>query len=204
MIKPKRMLQAIKALNNSENIGDFALLKADALGAKANRAIANKMQAVKGYYPQIELAQLAQLPQGTFGYEYAKFMQQNKLQAINISPELTNIANNNVFAVRYAITHDIFHVLLGFDTSYAGEMGVLAFAVEQKYSNSQTISFWAAQLLYPILAPRQTKAIFANKHRGKALAKKAVFLLNYRFEDCWAEPLVLVREKLGIDFEGIS
>ena len=204
MIKPKRMLQAIKALNNSENIGDFALLKADALGAKANRAIANKMQAVKGYYPQIELAQLAQLPQGTFGYEYAKFMQQNKLQAINISPELTNIANNNVFAVRYAITHDIFHVLLGFDTSYAGEMGVLAFAVEQKYSNSQTISFWAAQLLYPILAPRQTKAIFANKHRGKALAKKATFLLNHRFEDYWTEPLVVVREKLGIDLEGIS
>ena len=203
MIKPKRMLQAIKALNNSENIGDFALLKADALGAKANSEIAQKMQTVKGYYPQIDLAQLAQLPQGTFGYEYAMFMQQNKLQTINISPELTQIANNNVFAVRYAITHDIFHVLLGFDTTYAGEMGVLAFAVEQKYSNSQTISLWLAQILYPILTPHQTRAIFANKRRGKALAKQAVFLLNYRFENCWTEPLAVVRQKLGIDLEQI-
>ena len=203
MINPKRMLQAIKALNNLENIGDFALLKADALGAKANREIANKMQAVKGYYPQIDLAQLAQLPQRTFGYEYAKFMQQNKLQTINISPELSEIANNNVFAVRYAITHDIFHVLLGFNTTYAGEIGVLAFAVEQKYSNSQAVSLWLAQLLYPILAPQQIKAIFANKRRGKAMAKKAVFLLNYRFENCWSESLAVVREKLGIDLEQI-
>lgn len=199
MIKLKRIFQAIKALNNSENIGDFALLKADALGAKANSAIATKMQSVRGYYPQINLAQLAQLPKGTFGYEYAQFMEQNKLQTINISPELAEIADKNVFAVRYAITHDIFHVLLGFDTTYAGEMGVLAFAVEQKYSNSQKISLWLAQLLYPILAPHQTKAMFANKRRGQALAKKAIFLLNYRFEEHWTEPLITIRKKLNID-----
>lgn len=179
-------------------MGDFALLKADALGAKANPEITEQMEKVIGYHPFIDLVQLSQLPPGTFGYEYALHMQKNKLQPINISPELEEIAQNNVFALRYAVTHDIFHVLLGFDTSYAGEIGVLAFAVEQNYSRSQKISLWIAQFLYPILAPQQFKAIFASVQKGKQMGKKADFLLNYCFEDYWTEPLSMVKDRLGI------
>ena len=75
MIKIKQFLRLIKTSNKSENIGDFALLKADTFGAQANREIIKKMQGVKGYYPPIDLTQLSQLPVGTFGYEYAKFIQ---------------------------------------------------------------------------------------------------------------------------------
>ena len=140
-IKFKRLYQGFQAYKNSENLGDFALLKADAFGAKANPAIVEKMQQVKGYHPAIDLSKLRQLPPGTFGYEYASYMLHNQLRPLNISPELEDIAQNNVFALRYAVTHDMFHVLLGFDTSYAGEIGVLAFAVEQKYSKLQCINY---------------------------------------------------------------
>ncbi len=109
------------------------------MGAKVNPSIADKMEKVRGYYPTIDLSELIQLPPGTFGHEYASYMQRNQLQPINVSPKLTEIPQNNVFALRYAVTHDIFHVLLGFDTSYAG-IGVLAFAVAQKYSRSQAIA----------------------------------------------------------------
>ena len=189
---------SFQAYRNSE-FGDFALLKADAMGARANQVIADKMEEVKGYYPSIDLLELIQLPPGTFGYEYASYMQHNQLQPIIVSPKLAAIAQNNAFALRYAVTHDMFHVLLGFDTSYAGEIGVLAFAVAQKYSKSQAIALWLARVLYPILAPRQFKAIQANVRRGKLLGQQANFLLNYRFEDRWEESLTKLRKELGLD-----
>lgn len=197
-IKLKQLYQALTAYQDSENRGDFALLKADALGAKANPAIAKKMAQIQGYHPKIDLAELIRLPSATLGYEYASHMQRNQLQPLNISPELAEIAQDNVFALRYAVTHDIFHVLLNFDTSYAGEIGVLAFAVEQQYSSLQNVSLLIAQFLYPILAPRQFKTIFANLRRGRSLGRQANFLLNYRFEERWNKPLNDIREELGI------
>lgn len=199
-IKFKRLYQAFVAYRRSD-LGDFALLKADAFGVKIDPAIALKMEEIKGYCPEIDLSQLIQLPKGTFGYEYALHMQTNKLRPLNISSELTEIGQNNLFALRYAVTHDIFHVLLGFDTSYAGEIGVLAFAVAQKYSKLQPLSLFIAQLLYPLLAPRQFWAILVNVHRGKEMGKQACFLLNYRFEDYWHEPLDTVRQELGIKLD---
>ena len=126
-------------------------------------------------------------------------MQHHQLQPFNISPKLADIAEKNVFALRYAVTHDMFHLLLDFNTSYAGEIGVLAFAVEQKYSSEQALGLKIARVLYPIMAPRQFKQIRANLNRGQLLAKKAKFLLNYRFEDFWEIPLSSLREELGIN-----
>ena len=197
-INLKSLFLAFQAYRNSE-LGDFALLKADAMGAKVNPAIADKMEEVRGYYPSIDLSELIKLPPGTFGYEYASYMQHNQLQPIIVSSKLAAIAQNNVFALRYAVTHDMFHVLLGFDTSYAGEIGVLAFAAAQKYSKSQAIALWLARVLYPLLAPRQLKAILANVRRGKLLGQQANFLLNYRFEDRWEESLTKLRKELGLD-----
>lgn len=196
----KRLYQGVQAYRNSKP-GDFALLKADAIGAKAHPAIAKKMEQIRGYYPPVDLSQLIKLPPSTFGHEYASHMQRNRLQPLNISPELAEIAWNNVFALRYAVTHDMFHVLLGFDTSYAGEIGVLAFAVEQQYSKLQTISLRIARILYPILAPRQFKAIQDNVRRGRLLGQQVKFLLDYRFEDRWATPLSVLRKELGIDLD---
>lgn len=199
-INVQRLYQAFQTYRHSK-LGDFALLKADVIGAKVNPAIADKMERIKGYYPTINLSELIHLPSGTFGHEYAVYMQRNRLQPINVSPELAEIAWNNVFALRYAVTHDMFHLLLGFDTSYAGEIGVLAFAVEQKYNKLQTIGFKIARVLYPILAPQQFKAIQTNVRYGRLLGRQAKFLLNYRFEDRWTTPLSVLREELNIDID---
>ncbi|MDF2388745.1 hypothetical protein JMG10_45445 [Nostoc ellipsosporum NOK] len=197
LLKLKKLYKVIQTYKNSQKVGDFAILKADALGAKVDPLVAAKLQQVVGYYPKIDLEQLSHYPQGTFGREYADHMQKNHLQPLNISPESEDIAKGNVFALRYIVTHDIFHVLLGFDTSYAGEIGVLAFAAEQNYSKSLKISLWFAKVLYSILAPQQFKAIFANLKKGKELAQKADFLLGYRFEEHWQEPIQTVRKRLG-------
>ena len=199
MVNLKKLYLAYKISKNPQKVGDFALLKSDLFGARANRSTEAKMQSVRGYYPAIDLEKLSQLPPQTFGYEYARYMQKNKLQPIKISPEFAEIAKGNVFATRYAVTHDMFHLLLGFDTSYAGEIGVLAFAVEQSYSRMLNFSLFPAMVIYAAIAPRQFKSILANMRRGKQMAQKARFLLNYRFEDNWSLPIDTVRSDLGIE-----
>ncbi|PSN15000.1 hypothetical protein C7293_09295 [filamentous cyanobacterium CCT1] len=200
MLKPKQLLQAIRAVRSQEatKLGDFAILKADALGAGANPAVMAQLESVVGYYPPIDLEALSQLPEGTFGYEYAHHMRANQLSPFTVSPALDEVARRNVFALRYAITHDIFHVLLGFDTSYAGEMGVLAFAVAQNYSRSQRLGLWLASALYPILAPGQTREIFTNRRLGLTLGQQAQCLLGTRFEEMWNWPIDAVRQQLEL------
>lgn len=197
LIRLKQLQQAIQA-KNSANLGDFAILKADALGAEPNPAIAAKLESVVGYHPSVDLEELRQYPVGTFGRTYADHMQANQLQPFNVSPALEEVAQRNVFALRYVVTHDILHVLLGFDTSYAGEIGVLAFAAAQNYSRSLKFSLLLATLLYPLLAPRQVKAIFENRRRGWQMGKQAAFLLGYRFEDDWAELIEVLKSRLQL------
>ncbi|MGB3756866.1 MAG: Coq4 family protein [Rivularia sp. (in: cyanobacteria)] len=198
MLNKLKQVKAALSYKNSQNFGDFAILKSDILGAKVSPQVVEKLQNVVGYYPQIDLNKLIKYPEGSFGREYAEHMKRNNLQTLNISPELDDVAQRNVFALRYVITHDIFHVLLGFDTSYAGEIGVLAFAAAQNYSKSLKISFWLAKILYPIIAPQQVKAIVANQLKGQELARNAKFVLGYRFEEHWNESLDKVREDLGL------
>ncbi|MBE9208949.1 hypothetical protein IQ244_20885 [Nostoc sp. LEGE 06077] len=198
MLKKIEQIKTIFAYKNSSNLGNFAILKADFFSAKINAELANKLQPVVGYYPLINLEQLSQYPLGTFGKEYADHMQANHLNPLNISPELDDVAKRNVFALRYVVTHDIFHVLLGFDTTYAGEIGVLAFGAAQNYSNSLKISLWLAKILYPIFAPQQIKEIFANLKKGKELGETADVLLGYRFEEHWLDPIDQLKQNLGL------
>lgn len=197
-IQVKQLYRAFQLYQKSGKLGDFALLKADAFGAKAHPNLAPKLASVTGYYPEINVEHLLEYPPGTFGREYAEHLTNNRFQPFNVSPEFDAIAQRNVFALRYAVTHDIFHCLLGFDTSYAGEIGVLAFAAAQNYSPSLKVSLTFAKILYPLLAPRQRKAIRANLAKGQALGQQADFLLGYRFEDHWHEPVAQVRERLGL------
>jgi ubiquinone biosynthesis protein COQ4 len=195
--KLKQLYKAFQAYKNSE-MGDFALLKFDAIASIYPPEIISELQPLAGYHPRIDLEELSRYPQGTLGREYAEHMKANHIQPLNISPELEEVARRNAFVLRYIVTHDILHVLLGFDTSYAGEMGVLAFNVAQNSSQLLKISFWLARFLYPIFAPWQFKAISANLKKGKAMGKKADFLLSYRFEEHWSEPIDQVRKRLGL------
>ncbi len=201
MIKLIALLQLIRdarALQASGNLGDFAIRKADALGAKASPAVEAQLGEVAGYHPLIDLTGLSQLPNDSFGHVYAQHMLDNQLQPFNISPSLSKVALRNTFALRYAVTHDIFHVLLGFDTSYAGEIGVLAFAVAQGYSPQQKLALRIASWLYPLLAPGQRSQITAARNLGLHLGHQAKMLLAFPFEDHWVMPIADLRTELAL------
>jgi ubiquinone biosynthesis protein COQ4 len=157
VIKFRQLMKATKMLR-AGRFGDGAILKADALGAGATPEALARLDGVRGYLPPIDLEALDQLPEGSFGRAYARHMKEHGLRPFEVSPQFDpEILRRNVFAVRYAVTHDIFHLLLGFDTTLPGEMGVLAFAAAQGYSRSQTVSLGFALILYSAMAPRQMR-----------------------------------------------
>jgi ubiquinone biosynthesis protein Coq4 len=195
----RQLLLAARLLREGRRLGDGALLKADALGARGSRRVAPLIEPLRGYLPRIDLDALAALPEGTLGRAYARHMRENGLMPLEVSAELDReLVRRNVFAVRYAVTHDVFHLLLGFDTRWPGEMGVLAFAAAQGYSAAQKVSLVLAALLYPLFAPRLALATFRALRRGWSIGKRARCLLAERFEERWAEPLERVRRDLGL------
>ncbi len=194
----KRYIKAFKNYFIEGKAGDIGLLESELYGIGLNPKVEAKLKNFVGYYPEINLEQLSQLPEGTLGYEYAHHMKRCRIQPLEISEDLQEEADSNPFALRYIVTHDIFHILLGFDTSYPGEMGVFAFTVGQNYTKMLNIVYPIILLLFLIIKPTQINKILADNRRGKVLGKQAKCLLAYRFEENWARQISDIRSELGL------
>ena len=201
MIRVKQLLKASRLLRSGGPLGDAAILKADAFDVRAAPSAEAQLGAVRGYLPRIDMAALRGLPDGTLGREYARMLDENGLSPFTVSEDFDpEVLRRNTFAARYAVTHDMFHVLTGFDTSWAGEMGVLAFAAAQGYTRVQRwIGLPLATVLYPIFSPRNAMAVFRALRRGWRMGKRARFLLGVRLEEHFERPIADLRAELGIE-----
>ena len=197
----KRYAKALKDYFTKGEAGDAAFGEIKFYGIGLNPALKTRLQEFAGYYPTIDLEELAQLPEGTLGYEYAQHMKENNIQPLEISPDLKEEAERDPFALRYTVTHDIFHILLGFDTTYAGEMGVFGFTAGQNYSKMLKIAEPLILLLLCLIKPHKIRKIWSSDRTGKALGKQAECLLVYPFEKNWARPIEEVRAELGVILE---
>ena len=196
----RRFAKAIRDYYQYGKAGDLAYLKIELLGIGGNDNTLAQLQNVAGYYhyPTVDLDKLGQLAEGTLGYEYARHMKEHNLQPLKISHDLIEAAKANPFALRFITTHDIFHVLLGFDTSYAGEVGVLGFTIGQDYSKFLKAYEPVVKHLYPLIFRSQAKQIRANFSRGKAIGEQAQCLLSYPFELNWSRPIEEIRVELRL------
>jgi len=198
MATVKRFIKAINDYYRHGEAGDIAYLKIELLRIGSNTDLLAQLQDVANYYPTIDLKELSGLPEGTLGYEYAQHMRRNNIHPLVISPDLIEAAKANPFALRFTATHDIFHILLGFDTTYAGEVGVLGFMIGQGYSKFLQVYEPIVRHFYPFILRSQAQQIRANLTRGKALGEQARCLLVYRFEDNWSRPIEDIRAELGL------
>ena len=194
----KRFIKAIKDYYQQGEAGDIAYLKIELLRIEGSPELLAKLADLENYYPTVDLEALAQLPKGTLGYEYAQHMKQNNIHPLIISPDLIEAARKNPFALRFTATHDIFHILLGFDTSYAGEIGVLGFTIGQGYSKFLNAYEGVVKHIYPLILRSQAKQLRANLKRGKAIGEQAQCLLAYPFELHWSRPIEDIRTELGL------
>jgi ubiquinone biosynthesis protein COQ4 len=178
----------------ARSLGDAVAYKAAALTEPGSAQLVAAIRQLRSPLPQIELAELAALAPQTFGHAYHAFMVANELTPLTIStPVVQELAAENVVAVRYVLLHDAFHVILGFDTSLAGELGVWTFVAAQGYSGTFARAATTARIVYPCLAIRQKEHLKAAVERATSLANAARPVLPMPLDEWWSLPLAEVR-----------
>ena len=191
------LLRALHAYGSGAPLGDVVVLKLDALSAPSP-TITTALACVRGYAPVHDLTRLRALPTGTLGHEYARFLDANRITPLTISSAVRAGFRDEPYALRYTTTHDLHHVLAGFDTGLAGEIGVLAFNVGQGSAPVSRAMLWLVRLLYMLLSPTQARAIATNARVGLAMGRRAELVIAAPIEACFEQRLDDVRAKLRI------
>jgi ubiquinone biosynthesis protein Coq4 len=192
---------AFRAYLGGEPLGDVAVLKLDALRA-APAGVDEKLRGVDVYAPPPSLATLRALPEGTLGREYARFLDANGIVPLAISFPLRQRFSAAPYALRYTTTHDLHHVLTGFDAGLAGEAGVVAFNVGQGAAPVSRAMLSFVRFFYSVLSPTQATAIANDVRVGLAMGERAKLVMAEPIETWMAEPLASVRERLRIPDPG--
>jgi len=192
-----KLVHMFRAYRRGAPLGDVVVLKLDALSAPPT-SLAKKLERVRGHVPEQDVHALRRLPAGTLGREYARFLDANRIAPLVISTRVRERFRDNPYPLRYTTTHGLHHVLTGFDTGLAGEIGVLAFTVGQGSAPVSRALFWVARVLYAILSPTQARSIWRNARIGFAMGKGAELVIAEPIESSFEKPLGEVRSTLRI------
>ena len=151
----------------------------------------------KRYSGSWDLDELLKLPNDSIGYIYAKHMRDNGLD-INFYPPVPGESVEAYVQLRSRQTHDIWHILTGFDTSVPGEVGLQAFLQAQMHARSPSliISMFTLHCCFfnPALLFETTNAI----SKGWAMGIAARPLFGEKFEECWEKNLQDYRRELNL------
>jgi ubiquinone biosynthesis protein COQ4 len=145
-----------------------------------------------------DLAALRALAPGTLGREYAEFMERHGLDpefypAIHEDDPVACLIN------RIRRTHDIWHVVAGFDADVAGEIGLMGF-----YSRHVHPIFPASIAIAGILHACGTRdrekitRTLTELARGIQAGGAARNLIGVRWEKEWATPVAELRTRFRI------
>lgn len=150
-----------------------------------------------------DLGALAELPEGTLGRAYARFMRDNGLTPEAI-PSLEGASEHEFVRAHLYETHDMWHALTGFGADVAGELGLQGFYSAQ-IDGPLATAILAAGLLNTALFSMDERvarmdAITAGWRAGRAAAP----LFGFDWAASWARPLAEVRAELGIAPEGCA
>ncbi|MBK9030188.1 MAG: hypothetical protein IPL61_02415 [Myxococcales bacterium] len=209
MVNPLQVLRigrAIVRLVRDPNRLDEVIAMADDLGeTPAFGAIVRHVEELPGGRAamterarvELDLPRLRALPDGTFGREAARFLDARGLDPADLPRRAADDGQAWVRAHLYE-THDLWHVVTGFDTDVAGELGLQAFYLAQ-FPARLAAAILAIGFLNTFLyafddRDARTDAIA----RGWQLGKAARPFLAVRWADLWAVPLAEVRAQLGV------
>lgn len=199
---PRRIetvFELLEAMGGRSDEATFQLFASDRRGRRLLRERPSLRQALA------DRAALATLPPASFGRAYLEFTARN-----DIDPEMLVAANQAAFGrvnagldshrlwfyERTNRMHDLWHVLAGYGTDEAGELGLLAFSIGQGLANRALEALLVAGA---VLAPWREcfgfqRYLLTAWRRGR----RAAPLFVARYEELLPLPLAEVRRRLGI------
>jgi ubiquinone biosynthesis protein Coq4 len=143
------------------------------------------------------LASLRSSAEDTLGYAYFAHLRRYDLEpSFYTAPAGERVIDYVSF--RLYQTHDLWHVLLGYDVSPAGELGVQAFTLAQLGTPFSFLLMAGGMLNIVESAPEACEDVFGAMADGYRRGRQARFLLGFAFERHWASRLSEVREISGL------
>ncbi|MBZ5708074.1 ubiquinone biosynthesis protein COQ4 [Nannocystis pusilla] len=198
-----RLLRTLRA--DPSRIGDASVLQSDLMGARMREEIRQQVEHLCArshcdrLRPRLDHEALRRLPPGTFGRAYAEFCAAHRIVPATISDAFDDdTLRRNPAIARYICLHDMFHVLLGCDTSLPGELRITAFIMAQRWFAAGELFLALLHVLGPLARPHQAREVLRNLRLGRALARRAPMLLAEPLEDLLGHELADVQRRLGL------
>jgi ubiquinone biosynthesis protein COQ4 len=144
----------------------------------------------------VDLDALGRLPEGTLGRAYADFLRSRGLSpdVFENPPENVRDPEMSYVIMRLRQTHDLWHVVTGYDTDPASEVALQAFTYGQLGAPSSGI----LAVLGTLRGSRLKPTLAVDVAKGYRLGRRAERLAIFPWEDHWATPLSEVRTMLKL------
>ena len=178
-----------KTLNNPETLD--TIIEFLSRNSQGRQAFLNRPRL--GY---VDLPQLLTLPEDTLGYVYAEQMMKNGAMPLEMSKSDNDY---QFFITHLRETHDIWHVVTGFDTDIIGEIQLEAFYVAQLYASRFWLALIAKNLVKAVVDDIETAGEYLNAiSQGWTMAQKAKPLFGIQWNTLWSTSLKDLRLSLNI------
>lgn len=152
----------------------------------------------QGYAPKMpSLEELLAYPQGTLGREFAEHMKENHLD-IDFFPKAAGEGPEAFFVDRARKSHDLWHILTGYDAGVIGEIGLQSFSLAQLRSPISAIILAGGLLHAMLFKPEIYEDLVDAMFEGYQMGQKAKALIGLPIETYLLEDLARLRERLGV------
>lgn len=145
----------------------------------------------------LDLDGLRALPATALGGAYVRFLDRNAIVPDSI-PALPGTGDIEYVLAHYYETHDLWHVLTGFDADPAGELGVQAFLLAQSRAFLPLFVIAAALVNTALYAYGDKVRRLDAITRGWALGRAATPLAGVDWRAHLEQPLADVRARYGL------
>lgn len=149
------------------------------------------------YMPPVhDLETLLRLPQASLGYGYAKHLRQSGFEPLMADIPITS--DVSYVESRWQQTHDIWHIMTGFDTSEIGEIGLQAFYLAQFQLPLSSLLIANALIAATVLQPESLSPLLNAIARGWEMGQTAKPLIAQKWEEAWEKPVSVWQQELNV------
>lgn len=147
--------------------------------------------------PAHDLETLLTLPPDSLGYIYAAQMKKTGFDP-NLHAGMTGKSDAEYVDLRLSQTHDLWHILTGFDTSLASEIGLQAFHLPQFPYPLATMLIATSLISTTLKEPEMLPSLLEAIAQGFQMGKTAKPLFAQKWEEGWEKPLTQWQAELNI------
>jgi ubiquinone biosynthesis protein COQ4 len=147
--------------------------------------------------PPVDIDALFALPTDSLGHIYAAYIKESNFDP-NFYRKISVENDISYMLYRLRQTHDIWHIVAGFNTDIAGELGLKAFELAQTRRTMSLILLAGGLLSTLSKSPEDLDNVLECIALGYRRGAKARPLLAQKWEEQWSKPLSECRKELGI------